>query len=358
MNAEPKFQKVYSSVQEVVDYLQKFTASHPKECVADELEKIRQLKILLVGETILDEYNYGRVIGKSGKEPVLVLKRINVETYAGGILNMANHLADFSNRVDVFTMLGENNSHLDFIKNSLDKRVHLECFYKKNSPTIIKRRFVEIAPIKKIFEEYVINEENLCQEQSDEVSNDLKKILPDYDLVICTDYGHEMMDRQIRGVLTGNAHFLAVNTQANAGNWGYHTISCYPKADYITLAEPELRLETRKKPGTSDLEQMIGEVAEKLQCKKIMITRSKEGCLGYDGHKFFKCPAFVDKSVDTMGAGDAFLAFTAPLAKNNAPMEVIGFLGNAAGALAVNIMGNKNSITKKDLCEFINHILT
>ncbi len=351
-----KFQKIYSSIQEAAEYIKFFSSKYSINNVIDVVEQINDMKILLLGETIIDEYAYGRVIGKSGKEPILVLKHDRTEKYSGGILNMANHLSDFCNDVGVFTMLGDKDFELNFVKNTLDKKVELNFFCKNNSPTIVKKRFLESAPITKIFEVYSINDEDLDEEQSKQVSERLRNILPNYDLVICIDYGHGMLDERNRKVIVENARFLAVNTQANAGNFGYNTISKYSHADYISLAEPEIRLEARNRFGS--LENIIKQVAEKLNCNKLIITRSKDGCLGYDGKQFYKCPSFADKTVDKMGAGDAFLVLSAPLAKNNVSLDMLAFVGNAVGSLAINIIGNKSPITKKDLYEFINYILT
>jgi sugar/nucleoside kinase (ribokinase family) len=53
--------------------------------------------------------------------------------------------------------------------------------------------------------------------------------------------------------------------------------------------------------------------------------------------------------VDTVGAGDAYLAITAPCAAAGFPPELIGFIGNAVGALAVKILGNQQPVTPEML---------
>ena len=82
---------------------------------------------------------------------------------------------------------------------------------------------------------------------------------------------------------------------------GYHTISRYPRADYVCLAEPELRLEARDRRG--DLKDMLKDVSDKLKCSRVMVTRGKNGCLGYDvGSGYFPAPAFADKVIDLTGS--------------------------------------------------------
>ena len=68
-------------------------------------------------------------------------------------------------------------------------------------------------------------------------------------------------------------------------------------------------------------------------------------------------PVFSENVLDTMGAGDAFLSITTPLVAVGAPMEVVGFVGNAVGAMAVTIIGNKEPIDKASLFKYITSIM-
>ena len=70
-----------------------------------------------------------------------------------------------------------------------------------------------------------------------------------------------------------------------------------------------------------------------------------------------RTPIFSSRVVDTVGAGDAFFAYTAPCFANGFPLDLVSFIGNAVGALAVQIVGNKKSVEKHELLEFIHTIL-
>ena len=61
--------------------------------------------------------------------------------------------------------------------------------------------------------------------------------------------------------------------------------------------------------------------------------------------------------VDTIGAGDAFLSITAPCAAAGFPAELLGFIGNAVGALAVQIVGNRDYIEPMALFKFMTALL-
>jgi sugar/nucleoside kinase (ribokinase family) len=165
-----------------------------------------------------------------------------------------------------------------------------------------------------------------------------------------------MMTPEIADLLSTEAKFLAINTQVNAGNLGFNTVSKYRRADYICISERELRLEVRRPHG--ELREIIREVSERLCCGRMLITRGGQGCLCYSRSEgFFEIPAFTGHVVDRVGAGDAVLAITAMCAAQHAPMDVIGFIGNCVGLQAVGVVGNRSSIEGVSLTRYIECLL-
>jgi len=343
----------------VEDFLLDFSKKHLSEDIINYLEKIYDLRILIIGEAIIDEYVYGFPIGKAGKESIIALKYLKTEKFAGGTLATANHLANFSNNVDLFTLLGDKDSQEDFINGHLNKKVNRLFHYKKDAPTIVKRRFLTSNPLTnqltKLLEYYIINDNEIDKEQSKELQAHLKEILPDYDHILVIDYGHGMFTKEIINLITEKSKFLAVNTQTNAGNMGFNTVSKYQKADYICIDEPEIRFDTREKFAC--VEDLIISVTKKLSCKKMILTRGTEGCMVYSHNNFISIPAFSEKVVDTMGAGDAFISITSPLVANKVPMEIVGFVGNAVGALKCMSVGNREPIDKPTLYKYITSLM-
>jgi len=61
--------------------------------------------------------------------------------------------------------------------------------------------------------------------------------------------------------------------------------------------------------------------------------------------------------VDTVGAGDAFLSVTAPLVQSGVPMELVGLIGNAVGAMKVGIVGHRQSVQRVPLMKFLTALL-
>jgi sugar/nucleoside kinase (ribokinase family) len=164
--------------------------------------------------------------------------------------------------------------------------------------------------------------------------------------VIVADFGHGLIGQSTIEILTATAPFLAVNTQTNSGNMGYNLITRYSRADYVCVDAPEARL------AVGDRVSKIGDIAHRLaddriDCSKLIITHGKHGCVTYErGNIVHTIPAVARKVVDTVGAGDAFLAVTAPLVAAGGRMDRIGFIGNVVGALKVEIVGHRQSVDK------------
>jgi rfaE bifunctional protein kinase chain/domain/rfaE bifunctional protein nucleotidyltransferase chain/domain len=337
---------------EVQAYLADFARRHPAGEVLDFIDQARRLKVLLIGEPIIDEYVYCEAIGKSSKEPTMVVKRLSEEKFAGGILAAANHVSSFCDEVACLTLLGTENSHEAFIEGRLRPNVKRIFLHRRNSPTIVKRRLVENYFFLKLMEVYEINDAALSPEEDDAVCQALMEHVPKYDVVIVIDFGHAMLGERARKIIRERAKFLAVNAQCNAGNLGHHALSKYPGVDYMTATEMEVRIESRDRHG--DVQALTREVYDKLGCQRLIVTRGKNGCLCFDPREgLVQIPAVAGKVVDRIGAGDAFLSVSALLAAQGAPIDVVGFAGNAAGALAVATVANRNPI---DRVAYLRHI--
>jgi rfaE bifunctional protein nucleotidyltransferase chain/domain len=327
-----------------------------KELV-DLVDRVRDYRVLLVGDAIIDEYQYVLPMGKSPKENMIATRYQDRELFAGGIFAAANHVASFCAEVDIVTCLGTSESHEDLISSSLHPNVRIHAVRRPGAPTTLKRRFVETGYLRKLFEVYFMNDEPLAADLQHELDSMIATKAADYDLVICADFGHGLVSKSSIDLLTSKARFLAVNSQSNSANLGYNLITKYPRADYICVDAPEARL------AVSDRVSAIGDIARllvenRVECSKIIITQGKHGCVTYERDGIVHTiPAFTDNVIDTVGAGDAFFSVTAPLVAAGGPMHLIGFIGNVAGALKVQILGHRRSVDKPALIKAITGLL-
>jgi bifunctional ADP-heptose synthase (sugar kinase/adenylyltransferase) len=267
-------------------------------------EAVKNLRVLMVGDAIIDRYVFVRPLGKSIKESVLSVGYEREEEYRGGVWAAAAHLAGLCATVDVL----------------------------HGPRVVVNTRFVEGVNNRKLF--------TLHEERAGEASPGVD--VGSYDVVIVADFGHGTMDAALIERLSKEARFLAVNAQTNSTNFGFNLVTKYRRADFVVIDELEARL------AAQDRDSSIEDVILKLGYRKIIVTLGSRGAIGFDG-SFHREKAFTDQVVDTMGAGDAFLAISAPFAAARFSIRDLVQIGNAAGAAKVGVLGHQRAINKEDL---------
>jgi len=342
--------------KEADEFLREFRTRYSAGQVIGMLNSLKDMKVLVVGDTIIDEYHYCQPMGKAWKETVIATRYINQESFAGGVLACANHIGGFCDNVHMVTCLGRENPREDFVLAHLKKTVTPKFFYREDSPTVVKRRYVDHAFLSKIFEVCFLNIKTPPRELNREVCSYLEEICPEYDLVIAADFGNGFISPEMVEVLCKKSKFLSVMTQTNSANCGFNLISKYPRADYVCIDEPEIRLAMHDKFG--NLEEMMLQVARDLEASRVTITGGHRGSYGYTPEEgFVQVPVFSKEVVDRIGAGDAYLAITSACVASGFPMDLVGFIGNAVGALAVKIVCNRESVEPVPLYKFITALL-
>jgi rfaE bifunctional protein nucleotidyltransferase chain/domain len=346
---------VYDS--EVSAYLEGLRDGDVAGQVLSAIEAIQEHRVLLVGEAIIDEYQYAAPMGKSAKENIIASRYEGREVFAGGVIASANHVASFVDEVEVITCVGEEDSFDELILASVANNVKVHFVRLPGVPTIRKCRFVDPGHMRKLFEVYHFDDTPLAGRKEDELCSLIAEHAADFDVVVVNDFGHGMLTPRVIDQVSQRSRFLAVNAQSNSANHGYNTVSKYRRADYVCIDAPEARLAVRDR--FSDIGQLIqGPLREQIECDRIIVTHGQNGCVTFDMKDGLgKVPAFTRQVVDTVGAGDAFLSVTAPLVQSAAPMEMVGLIGNAVGAMKVGIVGHRQSVQRVPLMKFLTALL-
>lgn len=317
------------------------------------IDKIRDCRVLFVGDCIIDEYQYVEPLGKPSKENIIATRHRESEVFSGGVIAAANYLADFCGEIEVVTLLGTDPSHEDLIRSSLKPNVKLTPFYREGAPTTRKLRMVDPTYTRKLFEVAFIDDRPLDPETEGQINSWIANRAKDFDVVAVNDFGHGFIGPSTVEVLCRHAPFLAVNAQTNSANAGYNLITKYPRADYICIDAPEARLAAADKDA--ELESVISEtLASRIDCGKFIVTHGQNGCVAYDRNDgIHRIPAFTRSVVDTMGAGDAFFAITAPMVAQEGSIDDIAFIGNAVGAMKVGFVGHRGTIARSELIKYL-----
>lgn len=284
-----------------------------KEELNSIFNEIKDLRVLVVGETIIDEFIDVSYEGQSMKSFCPVFKLEGQKTIQqGGAQAIANHLYDFVKEVKVIT---------------------------NTAGEIVKTRYVDVGDKKKHVE---INKFDTTGFKSISVNT------TNFDVVIVADFGHGFCDKL---EINDGFHLMC---QTNSNNFGFNRISKWKekkkKSACIDLREASLQV-NRKIHSPSD-EDVLNIFNYELNCENLFITTGKTGSMFSDGKRVDKQPSFKTDVVDTIGAGDTFFAFAclmAHLPKRNNKL----YLPALAASLSTTWLCNEKSVTKKLLIEHV-----
>jgi rfaE bifunctional protein nucleotidyltransferase chain/domain len=315
----------------------------------------KKIKILILGEMIIDHLIFCAALGKSGKEAILNLENKYEKKIVGGVGAIANHLASFVTDVKVLTYIGTHNNNIPFIKKSLKKNIKIDYFLKKNSPTIIKTKIVDISTNAKILGIYDFNDSEINDNQKKFFYSKIKKNINNYNSVIVSDYGHGLITPFVAKYLSKQKK-VSVNTQLNSANIGYHTIGKYKNVHCAVINEVELRHELKDR--YSDIRTLMKRLSKLLNIKILVVTAGKQGSYSYYKNNFFYCPAFASNVIDKIGSGDTFMAFfilTNKIFSND--IELSLFLASIATTQVLEGFANEKTVDLVTLLKSINYIL-
>jgi bifunctional ADP-heptose synthase (sugar kinase/adenylyltransferase) len=337
-------------------FLEGFRTRYTADEVIDRLGALSQLRVLVIGDAIVDEYHFVQPYGMPTKAPVIAARFLDAETYAGGCFAVANHVAGFCREVHLVTCLGADDPREEFARKHLLPNVTATFFTQPGRPTTIKRRYLRRFLYQKLFEVSFFDDSPIDGDVERQLLAHLLSVIHGYDLVLAADFGHGLITRTVLEMLCAQSRFLAVNTQLNSINFGYHLVTRYHRADYVCIDEEESRMACRDR--LAPLDDIVRRLSVELRCGLITVTRGHHGSLtlGAEGETA-EVPVLSRQVVDTVGAGDAYLSVAAPCARLGYPPELTGFLGNAVGALAVRIVGNAQPVTPENLVRFIRAVM-
>lgn len=312
---------------EICAYLETMKAADAKGRIFDAFDKADKKQILFVGEQIEDVYRYVQGLGRASKELMLATVETGHETFSGGIA--ASQLHGEWRNTNIVT----------------------------GPYPITKTRYVDSDFNKKLFDVYSGREISMTAWERAEFRDRLVDAIGLHDVVIVNDFGHGLIGDIERNALQQSG-FLAVNCQTNAGNYGFNLVTKYPQAHYVCIDDPEARLAAgmQREPISS----VAFTLSQRMACKRFLITHGRYGSDWFHHQTEFRVgrvPALAHGGVDTMGAGDAVMAVTAPLVAAGLDMASAALVGNIVGAIKVSILGHRRHVGRQEIIQTVEALL-
>ncbi len=344
---------------EVRRYVDDFKMRHDMKEVKHFAAKISGIKVLVIGDIIIDKYTYCEVQGMMSKDMGYSARLSHSEEYLGGAAAIARHLATYTDSVTLMSIIGDEKEIGVHFSDNLKEKIHLDLMTSLQFPTIVKHRYLtrneKREEYQKIFAINNIPEKaQYEQEVYTSFKKNIQKKISDYDVVFVCDFGHGLIDKDLINTIQEHAKYLVLNCQTNSSNKGLNIITKYTRADVFSLDQQELKLAFPE--YALDEKLGLAKLSDYLKGDG-WLTRGSKGAYGICGGKIQECPAFTLSVKDTIGAGDAFFATAGIFTAVGAPIEVGTFVGNIGGALGANIIGNKEIVEKINVLKYANTLM-
>jgi len=333
--------KNYSSEdRKIKEHIKSFFSN---KSLAELIEEIEEKRILLIGEIILDEYIFTESLGKSGKHPLVAEKETGRKQFLGGVVPLINTFTSFL-KPNNLTVASVHTSEILFDNSNFVSQIIPDDNYTE----IKKTRYINDKTNTFLFETYKMDDQYIAKKNEEKLMNLLTKSVNVVDMLIALDFGHGLITPDMRSLMSKNYKNFALNVQKNAGNKGFSSISKYSSASLIVLNGDEVELELKQK-GINKMDAVV-EIHKIMSAKIVIITDGSNGLIITNGERVVHVPALHSgKIVDRTGAGDSVFAMVSLFSLVSDDLEVLGYLGNIAGAMNLNWFANEKSISKQDL---------
>lgn len=339
-------------------YLSKFDKRESSN-LRKYFKKMEDLRVLVIGELIIDSYVFGEAIGKSSKDPIIVLNEDRTENFLGGAGSIAKNISAFSKKVTLLTLKKNNCSKNNFIKKEINNSFKIRFFNKNNYRTIIKKRFVESVNNRKLLGLYDLNDELIDKKNEKKIIDFLNINKKNYDLLVIADYGHGFISEKIASTIKKNYKNLFINSQINSFNIRSQNIGKYAKSYCAVINESELRLDLRN--NYDSLNYLAKSFFQKYFMKILVVTSGSKGATIFFNNKNLKpihCPAFGLNVVDKTGSGDSFLALFSLCVSTGLDENLSLFIASLAAAESLQYIANSSTIDKNNLLKSVENLLS
>lgn len=314
------------------------------------IKKFKNVKVLVVGDIMLDRYYWGSVERISPEAPVPIVKLEKNNLVVGGAANVAANISGLGAKAFLVGIIGKDEESklfkplLDNLNISSDGLVKIS-----GRPTTIKTRVVAHSQhVVRIDQE---TNESLNVEQEKLVWKKIETLLEKIDLIIISDYAKGMLTDNLlaRLITTGKALDKKILVDPKG--------KFYEKYSGAYLLTPN-RFEAANACNLSNDDKNIAEKAGKLlindlDVKSVLITQGEHGMtLFRKEHKPFHLNALARKVYDVTGAGDTVIASLGVTLGSGESLEKAAEIANIAAGIVVEEIGT-TIITQKKLREFI-----
>ncbi|CCQ89586.1 Bifunctional protein hldE (Includes: D-beta-D-heptose 7-phosphate kinase; D-beta-D-heptose 1-phosphate adenosyltransferase) [Nitrospina gracilis 3/211] len=310
----------------------------------------KRVKILVVGDLILDEYIWGSVSRISPEAPVPILESKSENLALGGAANVANNLVALGCDVYLVGGVGKDEKGDKLLELIGNRNIHTDGIFRfVHRPTTSKIRV--IAHNQQVLR--IDKEDNrpILPETEKKIINYINETVPQMDGVICSDYNKGILTEKVTHTIMHRAKNVKKHVVVDPKGTDF---SKYKGCTVITPNQLEVeRVAPIKIATQEDLDRAAEYLISLAKAESILVTRGKEGMILYRKKKKpVDIPTVAREVFDVTGAGDTVISVFGMSLFSGFTFEEAARLSNMAAGIVVGKIGTA-VVTLNELNQFL-----
>jgi rfaE bifunctional protein kinase chain/domain len=309
----------------------------------DRIDKdsLAAISVLVVGDVMLDRYWFGDVERISPEAPVPVVRIDRTEERLGGAANVARNITALGAKAGLQTVVGGDEPGLAVERllsaASVNPHIHTDA----SLATTVKVRVIGRR-------QQMLRVDFESQPQSEVLLEHLghyESLLPNYDLVVLSDYGKGGLTHITKMIEMARRVGKPILVDPKGDDY-----SRYAGATIVTPNRAELRQIVGRWRDEADLADRAQKLRRALMLQAILLTRSEEGMTLFSDDGAWNVPAYAREVFDVSGAGDTVIAVLAVMLAAGQSLHDAVTTANRAGSIVVGKLGT-STVSYQELFE-------
>ena len=304
------------------------------------LEYIKQKKILVIGDLMLDRYWFGEVDRISPEAPVPVVHVAKKEDRLGGAANVARNICALGAKATLLGIVGadEAGAKIRLLCEEADIDAHLVI--DTTIDTTLKMRVLgRQQQLLRIDFEYPPTEEALTK-----VDTELAHLIDKHDVLVLSDYNKGVLSRVQAMIAYAREKGKPILVDPKGTNY-----LRYKGASLVTPNRSEMMQATGGAwHSEEELSDRAQQMLESLNLDALLVTRSEQGMTLFTPKERYHVEAQAQEVYDVSGAGDTVLATIAVTRAVGMPWAQAVEWANKAGSIVVGKLGT-SIVTAEEL---------
>jgi len=326
------------------------------ESLKNKLNSFSDSRLIVIGDTIVDNYVACDALGMSAEAPVLVVKELENREFIGGAAIVASHVAALGAKCHYISVVGEDDQSNMVAQSLIEQDVDADLIIDASRPTTYKTRYM--VENQKLFRVSRIKDHKIFEKIEQDIIDKLTKLAPNIDGILVSDF--------VYGVITQNILDAIINLSSQFDIKLYGDLQCSSQAgkvskfsgfDLITPTEKESRVALGD--NESGIEWIANTLLKDTNSKNMLMKLGSDGFIAYSNSKFMErqnFPALSGNPVDVTGAGDSLFAAMSVSLSSGASLMEASVIGTCMASLSVKKVGNI-PITNDRLYQYLSEIL-